>query len=350
MIFTTLLIFSVILSILVLVHELGHFLVAKIFGVRVEEFGLGLPPRLFGFSFGETVYSLNLLPIGGFVKLAGEEGGQGKVGEFNSQKSLVKTSIVMAGVLMNLIFGFSLLSLGIAKIGMPEISTHFEITKVVKDSPAQIAGILPNDEIVSIDNQGFKNAETLTDLIKNKAGEKTAITVLRMKKSFTYEIVPRKNPPAGEGALGVTFASNAQVTYKRIPLQNVPVKGFEESVNLVGMMFGGLKSMLKEAILQRTVPQDVAGPVGIAKITATVAKGGLWQIINFMALLSFNLGVINMLPFPGLDGGRFLFVILEKVLGQRFNLGLQTFINSVGIAILLLLMAIITYFDIVRSF
>lgn len=350
MIITTLLIFFVILSVLVLVHELGHFLTAKFFGVKVEEFGLGLPPRLFGFSFGETIYSLNLLPIGGFVRLAGEEENQNLPREFNSQKTLVKASIVMAGVLMNLIFGFSLLSLGIAKIGMPEIATHFEITKVAKDSPAQIAGILPNDEIISIDNQGLENDEALTNLIKSKAGGKIAIVVSRMKKSFTFEIVPRINPPAGQGALGVTYASSAEVTYKKIALQNVPLKALGESVNLVGMMFDGLKNMLNEAIISRKMPQDVAGPVGIAKITGQVAKGGLWQIINFMALLSFNLGVINMLPFPGLDGGRFLFVILEKVLGQRFNLGVQTFINSVGIAILLFLMAIITYFDIVRSF
>src|SRR3989339_261912 len=191
MIITTLLIFFVILSILVLVHELGHFLTAKFFGVKVEEFGLGLPPRL---------------------------------------------------------FGFSLLSLGIARIGMPEIATHFEITKVAKDSPAQIAGLLPNDEIISIDNQGLENDEALTNLIKSKAGGKILIVVSRMKKSFTFEIVPRINPPAGQGALGVTYASSAEVTYKKIALQDVPLKGLGETVNLVGMMFDGLKNMLNEAI------------------------------------------------------------------------------------------------------
>lgn len=350
MFITTLLIFILILSILVLVHEFGHFLAAKLSKVRVEEFGLGLPPKILGVKVGETIYSFNLLPIGGFVRLTGEETRSGVSGEFYSQPMFNKAFIVVAGVLMNFIFGFSLLSLGFAKIGVPEISDHIMIDQVSKGSPAEIAGFLPGDEIVRADNQKVNDYDSLTSLIKRKAGEKVIITVKRMQKEFKFEIIPRVNPPVGEGAMGVRLLVQPSVNYQKIPFWQVPEKAFNESLNLVGLMFAGLKNIVKELIFHKVIPEDVAGPVGIAKITGEVVKGGWWQIVNFMALLSFNLGVINILPFPGLDGGRLMFVILEKILGAKFSLRVQTFVNSIGIAILLFLMVAITYYDIVRSF
>ncbi len=165
MIFSTILIFILILSILVLVHEFGHFLAAKFSGVRVEEFGLGLPPRLFGFQLKETLYSLNLLPIGGFVRLAGEDAGQGTAEEFPSKGMLSKVLIVIAGVLMNRGLGYCLLSLGLLKIGAPIVSQHLLIDKVSQNSPAQSAGLMPGDEIIKADTQNVDWSDALTNYI-----------------------------------------------------------------------------------------------------------------------------------------------------------------------------------------
>lgn len=350
MFITTLLIFVVILSILVLSHEMGHFIVAKLFGVRVEEFGLGLPPKIFGYKLGETIYSINLLPFGGFVRLSGEEGGKGEPREFASRSAVIKSFIVLAGVLMNFVLGYALITLGFTQIGIPAIVDHLSITEVVKDTPAFKAGLLAQDEILKINGQPFSGLDGLTSNIKANAGRKISLTVKRGQKELTIQIVPRSNPPAGQGALGVRLLSDGEVTYLHVKLREVPVKALDESFNLVGLMFGGLKSIAQEVFVQRIFPKDISGPVGIARITGEVAKQGFWQVINLVALLSFNLGVINILPFPGLDGGRFLFIWLEKIFGSRFSLKLQTFMNTVGIALLLLLMAVITYYDIARSF
>lgn len=346
----TFLLFVLILSLLVLVHELGHFLFAKLAGVKVEEFGLGLPPKIWGFKRGETVYSINLLPIGGFVRLSGEEETKEAPNSFSRQGALTKSLVVTAGVIMNLLLGYLLVFVAFSQIGIPSVSIQLQITEVAEDSPAKNAKLLSNDQIVSVDEQKFSRLSDLTDYIRKMVGKEIVILVKREGGEQEIKVTPRLNPPVGQGSLGVKLLEQSQVNYTKIPFLLVPQKALEESLKLIGLMFSGLSDLIKNVWETKSIPRDVAGPVGILRLTNEVAKDGAWQVISFISLLSFNLGVINILPFPGLDGGRLLFIILEKIFGSRFSLKLQTFINTVGIAALLLFMALITYYDITRAF
>lgn len=330
------------LSILILVHELGHFVTAKKFGLWVEEFGFGLPPRLWGKKIGETIYSINWLPFGGFVKIFGEdrEDENTESGKSFSSLSLWKRAVILvSGVIMNFLLGWFVISI-IFNIGIPQ---SILITEVRKDSPAEVAGIIAGDKILK-----FSSVESSVEFIKNHEGQEISLEIERSGKILNINAIPRKNPPVGEGALGIGLT---EVGIQRENILKAVWDGLKTSLQIIRSIFLALASLIRGVFLgQENVLRGVAGPVGIVKITSEAGTMGFIYLLQLLSLISLNLAVINILPFPALDGGRLLFLIIEKLKGSPLPVKFEKYANAAGMAILLLLMAAITIKDITTLF
>ncbi|MEK7089517.1 MAG: site-2 protease family protein [Patescibacteria group bacterium] len=347
------------LIVLILAHEFGHFIVAKIFGVKVEEFGIGFPPRLFGKQIGETLYSVNLLPLGGFVRINGEDEKLEKEEHekddttdslatkrsFAHQAIWKRTIILIAGVTMNMLVGWIIFS-GILMIGSP---THLAVTEVAKDSPAYVVGIKPNDFIMSAKLGAVSLADPIKgdDFIiamKQVAGEKVSIEVLRDGKTTALEINSRANPPAGEGSLGISLADAGvakQSFFKALG------NGFMVAVTIFWLTLKGFFSLIVSIFTTPgTAFQGVAGPVGLFGIAAQTGKMGLIYLFQLVGLISVNLAVLNLIPFPALDGGRIFFLLIEKLKGSPVSYKIQRVVNAVGFVALILLMVFVTINDV----
>ncbi|MFZ5366219.1 MAG: M50 family metallopeptidase [Patescibacteria group bacterium] len=373
--FLTIFTFLIILSILVLVHELGHFLVAKKTGISVEEFGFGLPPRVFGVKRGKTIYSINWLPIGGFVKLYGEDEQPRKpwaceAGAFFAKPKKIRMAVIVSGVLMNFLLAVFAFSIIYAKLGIPTKTDRVKIVGIAPGSPAEKAGLKEGDIAVWAGGEEIKNTESFIKITQKYAGKMMALEISREKdnpckekvlgawpgleisckgKNLVFSIIPREKPPEGEGPLGVAIS---QVEMKFYPLwEMIPrgtVEGFKEAFAWTGMIVGALGAMLWQLIRFGTVPKDVAGPVGIFQITGQVSRTGILSVLQFLGILSVNLAVINILPLPALDGGRLLFILVEAVTGKRSHLKFERWVHTVGMALLLFLILLITINDIAR--
>jgi regulator of sigma E protease len=361
----TLIIFIAIFAILILVHELGHFIAAKKSGVKVEEFGLGFPPRIFGIRKGETLYSINWIPLGGFVKIFGEGGeGRGDKESFVSKSISRRVLILAAGVLMN--FALAALLLGIGyKIGMPTVvdgssagaaakNAKVQISDVAPDSPASNAGLATGDEIKGLKVQGeggevlnIHKAEEVTNFINGHKGQEVIFEVQRGKEILDLAVTPRENPPTGEGPVGIGLADVVMVSY---PLLQSLWKGVVDMVNLTWLIIVTLAGIIHKALVGSPVGEVLTGPVGIYKITAQTTEMGFIYVLNLAALLSINLGIINILPFPALDGGRILFLGIEKIKGSPVSQKVENTIHTIGFALLIALMIFITYKDVAKFF
>ena len=344
--FLTALVFFIILSILVLIHELGHFVVARIIGVHVEEFGFGLPPRIIGKKIGKTIYSLNWLPIGGFVKLAGEDESEsikvkgGKLKEyFFARSKKERSAILLAGVTMNFVLAVGITTYLLTQ-GVFERAGRVHIEKVVAGAPAQKAGLRQGDILVD-----FKTPSELISFVNEQKGSEIVLTVLRGDRQFTVSAVPRINVPAGEGPLGVAISDLEQRRYSWV---EAPWKAFVMNVERGRDMLVAIGSMLWRVVRLQSPGADVAGPIGIAKVTGQAVRFGLKAVLEFMSILSLNLAVLNILPIPALDGGRLLFVFLEKVFGRKIKPAFEQSTHQVGMLILLVLIALISVNDILR--
>lgn len=351
----TILIFLLILTVLVLVHEFGHFVIAKKMGVKVEEFGLGLPPRLFGVKKGETLYSVNLLPLGGFVKLYGEEydelGRGDKNRTFVNKTPWQKTLIILGGVIGNFLLGWSIFSYLVTQ-GIAVPINKVIIEKVTKNSPAQIAGLKKKDIIVKLIPQNPQLPQILLissdDLIaqtKKLAGQSIGLEIKRDDKTFLTKIIPRINPPVGEGPLGIAITSS---TIKKYPWYTAPYYGLIEASNITYKIASELGKLILGLITFQKPHVDVAGPIGIANLAGQAVRFGGNAFLQFLALLSLNLAIINILPFPALDGGRLVFVLYEGILKKKPNKNIERYTNLIGFIILLSLAALITVNDIIK--
>lgn len=359
----TILIFIVILGILVFVHELGHFLVAKKNGVLVEEFGFGFPPRIFGLKRKETIYSINAIPLGGFVKIYGEEGeGKGSARSFVSKKLWQKAAILFAGVTMNVLLAIFLFGVG-HFIGLPSVIEENEVSRyadarlqivgVEKDSPAAGGGIMAGDvvlDLIGSDNRkvsGIQKASDFQNFIEKEKGKEIRIIVERGREKIETVLTPRANPPANQGPMGVALASVAKI---RSPWYRALGDGFLTTIGLLWSILVVLGEVIKNLFSTGRVGVDVVGPVGIFNITGQAANMGFIYLVQLTAVLSLNLAVINTLPFPALDGGRALFLVIEKIKGSPISPKIQNIIHSIGFALLILLMIVITYRDIIKIF
>jgi len=355
----TLIIFIITLSILVLVHEFGHFLMAKKMGVKVEEFGIGLPPRLFGIKKGETLYSLNLLPIGGFVKLYGEEYDeldrknktkQNKNRTFVNKKPWQKTLIVLGGVIGNFLLGWFIFSYLVTQ-GVPVPTNNVIVETVTKNSPAFAAGLQEKDVIKKIIYSDrtidLISSTTLIEETKKSSGKNMSLLVQRGQRELAINLVPRINPPKGEGPLGVSVTSFVE---KKYPWYTAPFYGLVEAFSITAKIATELAKMLFGFITFHKQNVDVAGPIGIANLAGQAIKFGRNAFLEFLALLSLNLAIMNILPFPALDGGRLVFVLYEGITKKRPNKNFEKYTNLIGFIMLLSLAALITVSDIMKLF
>ena len=375
-------IFIIVLGILVLVHELGHFVMAKRAGMKVEEFGFGFPPRFLAWrrrpgadieiAFGtkslktdnsnNTIFSINLVPFGGFVKIFGEDSGEEAMKSsrsFSSKKAGVKAGVIIAGVAMNLILAFVLLSFGNIlglRVGLEDGSQNakdlkVQIIQIVPNSPAALAKIEVLDEIIGF-NLGGQNFETKTiekiqNFINSHKGQQLTVLVRRGKELVEKEVVPRVNPPENEGALGISMALTGVIKY---PWHEAVYRGGQQTGILLINTVYGYGNIIKKVFTTGSPGTELSGPIGIAKFTGQAARIGFAYLIQLTAILSINLAILNIIPFPALDGGRLLFIIIEKFKGSPIPRKVENLANSLGFALLILLMVYVTTKDVIRFF
>lgn len=357
MIFFTILVFIFILGLLVFVHELGHFLAAKRAGMKVEEFGFGFPPRIFGFKRAETVYSVNWIPLGGFVKILGEEGVSSDPRAFANGTFSRRLLVLLAGVGMNFVLGWFLLLLGFVAIGTPvEVGEGIDvgnarlsevklsIIAVEEKSPAETAGFKPGDVILSVDGRKFTQIDELIAYTKSRGGNQVIYELQRGNEILSRSATPRVDPPLGSGAVGFAPALIAVARYPFMDALQLSFVSFYQRAIGIFLAFGQLVSAL---FASGKLAEGLSGPVGIAVLTKDFLKLGTIYLVQFTAVLSINLGIINAIPFPALDGGRVLFLIIEKIRGAK-SLKIERHANVVGFLLLMLLMVAITYRDIGR--
>lgn len=359
----TILVFFIILSVLVLVHELGHYIVAKFFKIKVEEFGFGLPPRAFGIKRGETVYSINWLPIGGFVKLYGEdEAGSGTVSTkpqkvnkkdkdraFFSKPAWQRALVVFAGVFMNFVLAVVIISFLFSFVGVPVPGDKVVVSGLVKNAPAEQSGLKVGDTVETINGVKIQSTKVLIETTRKHLGEKITLNVKTEKgENKILEITPRKHYPKDQGPMGIAVSQSS--TIKKYPWYEAPFVGTKEALNQSYLIVSGLGGLVSGLITKGAVPSDVAGPIGIAQLTGKVVEIGPYAILSFISLLSLNLAIINILPIPALDGGRLFFIIIEAVTRRKVNPKFEGYAHSVGMAVLLLLIALITLHDLIRIF
>ncbi|HEV2122785.1 MAG TPA: RIP metalloprotease RseP [Chloroflexota bacterium] len=337
---TALLTFLVVLSVLVFAHELGHFVTAKRAGIKVQEFGFGYPPRLFGVRFGETLYSVNLLPLGGFVKMLGENAEPGDPQAFSSKSKRVRATVLIAGSAMNLLLAPIFFSASLM-IGEP-VPEHVAIARVEPGSPAESAGMLPGDIFVSLNGRAIHEALTLRDTVRSNVGREIEVVVRRDGREVPLRIVPRQVTQEGQGALGIQL-QQAFRTLQRPIWEAVPM-GIQRTGEVLVLFAQGIKQMVV-----REIPVELAGPIGIAQMTDQAAQAGINYLLQFTAFLSLNLAIFNLLPIPGLDGARVAFVVLEGIRGgRRLNPQIEGAIHFIGLMLLITLMLFVSFKDVQR--
>lgn len=343
-------IFLLVLSILVFVHEFGHFLAARRSGIRVDEFGFGFPPRVWGKKIGETIYSINLFPIGGFVRLHGEDDEVKDEREraFYFKGKLTRASVIVAGVLMNVLLAVVAFSVISWVVGVPQETGQVKIVGIAKDSPAQKAGLQEEDVVLSVDGRALSETKGFIEYVNTKKGEEIVLSIKRQGSEFKVGLIPRKEPPQGEGALGVAVSSSELV---HPPLWQRPFvslwTGAQEALFWVKTTIGGV-SQIASSLVQGRAPEGIAGPIGIFQITSHAARAGILSLVSFVGILSINLAILNILPFPALDGGRLLFVLVEAIFGRRVLPTFERYAHTVGMVILLILILLVTFQDITR--
>lgn len=340
----TIIAFLGVLFILVLAHELGHFGTAKAFGVKVEEFGIGFPPRLLSIIRGGTRYSINALPLGGFVKMAGEED-PNIPGSLASKSIFARLVVLGSGSLMNFLLPLILFSAALI-IPADIVRGQVVIDAVVADSPAARAGIRQGDIVLSVNGNTVLNNGDLHRYIQLNLGQE--IDMLVRHSDATEEninVTPRWQPPPGEGATGIAISTvNYSIVSQSYPVWKAVPMAVTTSIDTFILFKNGIVSMVIG-----TAPVAVTGPVGIAQITGEVARAGISPLLEFAAFLSINLAIINIFPLPGLDGGRIAFVLLEGIRrGKRITPKTEGLIHLIGFLILMTYILAITFQDIVR--
>lgn len=367
MILITIIAFIVIFSILVLVHEWGHFTMARRAGIKVEEFGIGLPPRakvIYKDKKG-TVYSLNWIPFGGYVRLYGEDSSDPKIlkdkKSFASKSIGQRTSVIVAGVVMNFLLAWALITVGFMigmkpfivtqedlqagiEAGIVESQTIYYVHEVDPGSPLASTELETGDYVISVNGIAVTESMVLSDVIRPNSN--TILNFRHGEEEKSLSVTANE-----EGKVGMTISTEnliLDVKKVRYPFYIAPIKAVGEIWRLSTLTIKMVGNVVVSIVSKFTVPEGVAGPVGIAKLTHTFAREGFMSLVQFTALLSISLGVINIMPFPALDGGRFLFIVFEVILRRRPNAKWEAVAHTVGFALLMLLIVMITWNDIVN--
>jgi len=358
----TILIFIAILAVLVLAHEFGHFIVAKKSGCKVEEFGFGFPPKLFSYKpkNSETEYSFNLLPLGGFVKIKGENGEDTEDPKsFSNKPAWKRLSILVAGVAMNIVLAIVLMQI-VMTVGVERMmDDHYDdsviiknhgvqIVEIIKDSPAHVAGIQAGSWIQSLEGVEKITIDSVTSAAKTQPDLLREIVVQKGEEFFTTKISAQHLSEINDYGFGVGLSEIGTVSYA---FPNSLWKGVTETWWITSETFKGLAEIVGRMVSGEKIEAEVSGPVGIAILTNEVRSHGWIQLLQFMALLSVNLAIINILPFPALDGGRIIFVLLEKIRGgKKVKPEFEGIVHLIGFVLLIGLIVFITYKDIMKLF
>jgi len=365
--FLAIVVFILIFSFLIISHEMGHLIAAKKSGVKVEEFGIGYPPRIWGKKFRGTIYSINWIPFGGFVKIYGEDSSEESIKDktsFYNKPPRVKAIILVSGVLVNVLVavllfyaflgfnGFQTFQSQLFDYQFPfgEQRDHIAVSYVAPESPAELAGIEPYDLILSFNGKEVSDADNFISLVEEKQGEKVILSLenLNTGEQSSVTVVPRENPPENEGAMGVGIARVSRLSYKGTARV---FSGFIHTANISHFSFSVLGHLIKTSVQEKDISyisQSVAGPVGILAFTKITMAGGFWQIINLIAIISLALATVNILPIPAADGGRLMFVLYEVIFKKQAPVKLEKMVNLIGFYILLVLLFLVTYKDIIQ--
>jgi len=340
----TIVAFLGVLAVLIITHELGHFATAKGFGIKVEEFGLGFPPRLIAARRGETLYSLNAVPLGGFTKMAGEKDPT-VPRSLASKGTGTRLIVISAGSIMNALLPILLFSIAFM-VPHDVVTGEVAVKEVAPSSPAAAAGIEAGDIVLSVDNKPVYNISELQRNIHLNLGKEINITVKHSDASTEeVQLIPRWKPPEGQGAIGIALnILNPTVVSRHEPFWKAIPMGASECIET----FVLFKNEILKWIIGATTPQ-VTGPVGIAQLTGEVAKAGISPLLEFAGFISINLAIINILPLPALDGGRMVFVLFEWVRrGKRVSPKTEGLVHLIGFAMLMALIVVVTQQDIIR--
>jgi regulator of sigma E protease len=333
------------LSVLIIVHELGHFIAAKATGVPVDEFGIGFPPRLYGRKWRGTIYSINWIPFGGFNKIAGEVD-PNVPGGLASRGYGVRLLVLSGGIIMSLLLPFVLLAVAYM-VPHDIVSGRVVIEDVSPNSPADIAGILPGDTILSVNDHPMRNANELSRYVQLNLGKEITVSVEHTDGVVeTVSLTPRWQPPEGEGSMGVievTTEDAVIVSESYPPWEAIPIGG-RSCIEALVLYKNGIFGMILG-----TIPFTPAGPVGIVQVTGEAVQSGISPVLELTAFISIAIAITQLIPFPALDGGRMLFVLLEWIRrGKRVSPRTEGIVHSVGFMVLLALLVLVTYQDIIR--
>ncbi len=338
----TILITLLIIAVLILVHEWGHFMAARVIGIPVWEFSIGFGPRLLGWKKNGTDFSLRIIPLGGYVRMAGEEPGDDNDPEgYNNRKPWEKMAVSFAGPFMNFVMALLIFVYVYSVVGIPNPSEQPLIGQVVADTPAEKAGLKSNDLVLTIDRKPIAKWNELTTTIASaEAGQTLHFQVEREGRTVNLEVTPVNNEQTGKPSIGVMGA----MTYDKQGVINAVKIGFQQTYELtvlllssLGMLFSGGASV-----------GDLAGPVGITKMIGEAAQVGIVLLLSFTAFLSINLGVLNLLPIPALDGSRIVFALVEAIRRKPLEPEREGFIHWLGFLFLISLMVLVTFNDIIR--
>ncbi|MFH1661608.1 MAG: RIP metalloprotease RseP [Candidatus Falkowbacteria bacterium] len=370
----TIITFILVLSVLVFVHELGHFWVAKKCGVPAKEFGFGFPPRACGIyknvdgkwksvkggkevkDAKGTIYSLNWIPIGGFVQLGEDETESDNPNHFINKPIWQRVAMLSAGVIMNIVLAAVIISAGLM-IGLPQVLSEeinskavitdkkIQIAEVLPGSPASIAEIKTGDIVLDINDNKFTKYEDLQSFVNNNTGQELNYKIKRGQDEIIAQITPEIREETGKGGIGVSIAETGIVKY---PWYLAISEGIKMTFLLTWAIIVAFYELFKGIIIGKGVPSGVSGPVGIAVMAGQVADMGLVYVMNFTAILSINLAIINFLPFPALDGGRVLFLFIEKIKGRPVKREVESAIHNIGFSLLMLLVLVVTFRDVAK--
>ncbi|MEA2088523.1 MAG: RIP metalloprotease RseP [Patescibacteria group bacterium] len=373
--FLTIIIFIGILGLLVFVHEFGHFIVARKMGVKVDEFAIGFPPRVFGIYknregkwirvFGNkkvedvptTLYAFHLIPLGGFCKIKGEDGGNSADEDsFVNKKIWKRASILVAGVTMNFLLCAVLFSAGFM-VGLPQVvddSSHkilavknaeVLIVSIAENSPAEKNDIMFGDIILAVDGNMVSDSKQASEFISKNENNEIILKIKRNNKEIEKKIIPEKIDDSEDHKIGIAMVETGIVSY---PFFKSVYMGFATTVKLTKVITSAFYNIISDLIVGKKVDTDIAGPVGIAVLTGQMVDMGFIYVLEFAALLSLNLAIINILPIPALDGGRLLFLAFEKIRGRAMSVKLENVLNNTGFALLMLLVLFVTFRDVAK--
>ncbi|MDO8435782.1 MAG: M50 family metallopeptidase [bacterium] len=357
--FFTIIIAFISLMGLIVIHELGHFFVAKKFGVRVDEFGIGYPPRLYGKKIGETIYSLNLLPFGAFVRIAGETENIDDARSFSAKPIWQRALIIVAGVVsfwLTAAFLFSIVFSFGTRIAVGDNEQNLENPKVQilavgPNSPAATAGLKPGDAILKAKSPNstvlIGKVKEVQELTAEYNGQEIILTIQRGKDVFDIKITPRANPPLGEGPLGIALVRTALKSY---PWYKSPFEGIRATINMTTAVVQGYGQMIKNIISKKPAGVELVGPVGTFRLLAEAGKLGASNFLQFIGMIAIYIALFNILPIPAVDGGKLFFLAIEAIRRKPISEKIEQSVTTVFFMLLLALMVLVTIKDVMKLF